>query len=75
MGLVLSQKNTIGSGVPKRRFERRLLKPLWRGWRALHSRCKPPPRKPPHWVGIVLLVLAADVVLATVVWTVVDFLR
>ena len=70
MGLVMSQKNTIGSGVPKRRFERRLLKPLWRRWKALRLR-----RKPPQWVGIALLVLAGDVVLAVVVWTIVDLLR
>jgi hypothetical protein len=70
MGLVLSQKNTIGSGVPKRRFERRLLSPLWRRWKALRLR-----RRPPQWVGIALLVLAGDVVLAAVVWIVVDVLR
>ena len=70
MGLVLSQKNTIGSGVPRRRFERHLLKPLWSRWKALRLR-----RKPPQWVGIALLVLAGDVVLAVVVWTIVDLLR
>jgi hypothetical protein len=70
MGLVLSQKNTIGSGVLRRRFERRLLKPLRIRWKALRLR-----RKPPQWVGIALLVLVGDVVLAAVVWTIVDFLH
>jgi hypothetical protein len=67
MGPVSSQKNTIGSGALKKRVERER---LWPRWKALRLR-----RKPPHWVGIALLVLAGDVVLAAVVWTVVGFLR
>ena len=68
MNLVLSQKHTIGSRILGRRFGRGLLKPLRRRWKALRLR-----RKHPQWFRIALLVLAADIVLAASVWTVVDF--
>lgn len=61
MSLVLFQKNTIGSGAPKRRFDRRLLKLLSRCCKALR-------RKDPQWIRIALLVLAVDIVLAAAVW-------
>lgn len=74
MNLVLSQKHTIdpevGSKIPRRRSDRRLLKPLSRRWKALRLR-----RKRPQWIRIALLVLAADIVLAVTVWVVVDLLR
>jgi hypothetical protein len=63
MSLVLFQKDTIGSGAPKRRFDRRLLKLLSRSCKALRLR-----RKDPQWIRIALLVLAVDIVLAAVVW-------
>ncbi len=63
MSLVLFQKNTIGSGTPKRGFDRRLLKLLSRCCKALRLR-----RKDPQWIRIALLVLAVDIVLAAVVW-------
>jgi hypothetical protein len=71
MNLVLSQKNTIVSTISVRRFDRRLLKPLARRWKALRLR-----RKRPEWIRIALLALAGDIVLAAAAWIVVDlFLR
>jgi hypothetical protein len=69
MSLVLFQKNTIGSGAPKRRFDRRLLKLLSRRCKALCLR-----RKHPQWIRIALFVLVGDIVLAAAVWIAVDFI-
>ena len=71
MNLVLSQKNTIGSKILAGRFDRRLLKRLSRRSRTPRLR-----RKRPQWggiLGIALLVLAGDIVLAVLAWIVVDF--
>jgi hypothetical protein len=68
MTLLLSQKNTIGSRILAKHFNRPLLNRLSQRWKALRLR-----RRGPQWARVVLLVFVGDILLATAIWIAVDF--
>lgn len=68
MTLALSQKSTAGIGGLVNLLRRASLSRSSRRSRILRLRWKSP-----HWAGLALLVLAADLLLAVVAWVAVDF--
>lgn len=68
MTLVLSQKATIGVGFLAKCFGRSSLNRLSQPSKAPRLR-----RKSPRWPRVALLVVVADILLATATWIAVDF--
>ena len=68
MTLALSQKSTAGIGVLVNLLRRASFNRSSR-----RSRIRRLRGKVPHWAGLALLVLAADILLAIAAWVAVDF--